>query len=137
MEPALATARRFAGKEDRRIYTYHLTRRSPGAIASNELVKHTTDIRYVFGNLLDTTSEDDEAPYHDQNDRTVSDLMQNAWASFSRDGVPVSPDGVEWPRYDIGKPMTAWVGDEVEIRPALETELMRMINGARANKSRE
>ena len=48
-EPALASAKRFA-KLGRRFYYYHFARAAPGAIVNGDLVRHSAEIRYVFGN---------------------------------------------------------------------------------------
>ena len=130
-EPARESLRKFSAL-GRRLYHYHFNRRSPGSVASNELAKHTTDIRYVFGNL---TTDDDEG-FYNQTDETTSESMQNAWLSFARDGIPKSnsPTGeFEWPRYDLSNPLTTWIGDEgLEVRPFPMTELMSFINSHRS-----
>lgn len=133
-EPALESLRKFSAL-GLRLYHYHFNRRSPGSIASNELAKHTTDIRYVFGNL---TAETDEK-YYNQTDVILSEALQEAWLSFARDGVPKSNSGIgeiEWPRYDLLKPLTTWIGDEgIEVRPFPMTELMLFISSHRSKQS--
>jgi para-nitrobenzyl esterase len=123
-EPALATVRRFAAL-NRRFYYYHFNRRAPGAIATRDLVKHSAEIRYVFGTLTDNG-------YYDDQDRSVSALMQAAWISFARDGVPASPSGCAWPRYVAGAPQAAWIEDSVSVRDFPVTELMRIVNSIRS-----
>lgn len=129
-EPALESLRRLSAL-GRRVYHYHFNRCSPGAVASNELAKHTADIRYVFGNL---TADANEA-YYNQGDETLSDAMQEAWLSFARDATPRSPSStgeLEWPRYDPSEPLTTWIGDEgIEVHPFRVTKLMSFINSHR------
>lgn len=122
-EPALETVRKFAAA-GRRLYCYHFARVSPGAAATQDLVKHTAEIRYVFGNL----TEDDA---YDIADRHVSDLVQNAWIAFARDGVPESPRGVAWPRYDAGTPAAAYIEDTVAIRPSPVPGIVAELNFVR------
>jgi len=122
-EPALETVHRFA-RMGRRFYYYHFARLSPGAIATNELAKHSAEIRYVFGNLTDDGA-------YDTTDRLVSDLMQQAWVSFAASGVPESPAGVGWPAYDPAQPLCAWIDDAVSVRPFPVTDIMRTLNKLR------
>jgi para-nitrobenzyl esterase len=122
-EPALATVRRFAAL-DRRFYYYHFNRLAPGAIATRELVMHSAELRYVFGTLTDDG-------YYDDADRRVSQLLQQAWVSFARDGVPVSPAGLTWPRYQSGAPQAAWIDEAVSVREFPVTELMRIVHSLR------
>jgi len=89
------------------------------------LAKHTAEIRYVFGNLTDGGA-------YDEVDRRVSELVQDAWISFARDGVPESPRGVVWPRYTAVAPLAAYIEDAVTIRPFPVTKIMAEINELRA-----
>ena len=91
IEPARATLNKLAALS-RPVYGYFFKRHSPGAIASNELAKHTAEIRYVFGNLVPQEA-------YDATDRRLSKEMQQAWVEFARDGVPKNADGIEWPRF--------------------------------------
>lgn len=88
------------------------------------MAKHTAEIRYVFSTL-----SDDE--YYDNLDHAVSELVQNAWISFARSGIPASYDGHEWPPYDTSDPKMAWIEDDVDIRPFAATELMLAVNKLR------
>jgi para-nitrobenzyl esterase len=122
-EPALATVRRFAAL-DRRFYYYHFKRLAPGAIATRELVMHSAELRYVFGTLTDDG-------YYDDVDRGVSQLLQDAWVSFARDGVPLSPAGLAWPRYQSGAPQAALIDQTVTVGEFPVTELMSIVNSLR------
>jgi len=123
-EPAFATVRRFAAL-GRRFYYYHFNRCPPGAIATNELAKHTAEIRYVFGNL---TNDD----YYDDVDRAISGVMQHAWISFARDGVPTTPEGLQWPRYDAVAPLVAAIENGVAFGPFPVSDLILAINTLRS-----
>jgi para-nitrobenzyl esterase len=122
-EPALATIRRFAAF-GRRLYYYHFKRCPPGAIATNELVKHTAEIRYVFGNLTNDG-------YYDAVDDGVSDLMQQAWVSFARDGVPATSGATQWPYYDPANPLAAAIEDGMTVVPFPISDLTAAINRLR------
>jgi para-nitrobenzyl esterase len=119
IEPALATAKRFAAI-GRRFHYYHFARASPGARASNELVKHSAELRYVFGTLTQDGA-------YDATDATISGEMMSAWTAFARDGNPRRPDGSAWPRY----PEMTFVADRVETRPFAVSPLTAIIHSLR------
>ncbi len=123
LEPMLETVRKFAAS-DRRFYCYHFARAAPGAIATNELAKHTAEIRYIFGTLADRA-------YYDSTDQRLAAIMQYAWLSFARTGVPNTPGGAAWPRYDAADPRMAWIEDGIAIRDFPVTPLMTAINKLR------
>jgi para-nitrobenzyl esterase len=122
-EPALETARKFATL-GRTLFYYHFNRLSPGAIATRDLAKHSAEIRYVFGNLTDDGA-------YDEVDRQVSDLVQSAWISFARNGVPESSAGTIWPRYRLSAPHVAWIEDTISVRAFPVTEVMSALNSLR------
>lgn len=121
-EPALASAKRFAAL-GRRFYYYHFARAAPGAIANGDLVRHSAEIRYVFGNLTDDG-------HYDAVDRGISDEMQRAWVAFARDGVPRSRGGA-WPAYADPEPRMTWIGDTVETRPFSVAEVTAIVHSLR------
>lgn len=121
-EPALQTARHFAAR-GRQVYCYHFARRSPGAIATEALAQHTSEIPYVFGHL------DDDG--HDTVDRVVSEHMQQAWISFARDGVPQSPAGSAWPAFDELRPDCTWIEDGIDTRRFPMNDVMRVLDRLR------
>ena len=53
---------------------YQFDRVSPRGRRARELAKHTSDIRYIFGNL-------EPANDYDQTDRADSNAMQSAWTA--------------------------------------------------------
>lgn len=69
-EPSYATVKRFE-KLERNVYYYHFARVSPGGNRTKELAKHTSEIRYIFGNL-----EPNEA--YDERDTNISKELQHA-----------------------------------------------------------
>lgn len=123
-EPAYETAYRFA-RSGRPVYYYTFGRISPGAAQSQELAKHTAEIRYVFGTL---TADG----YYDERDRQLSDQIQAAWIAFAIAGVPRGPEGAVWPRFDTAAPKMTVIGDVIEARQFTPTELTRIVNSGRA-----
>jgi para-nitrobenzyl esterase len=125
LEPALETLHRFE-RQGRSVCYYHFARLSPGGRASNELVKHSSEIRYIFGTLTGDGAYDDV-------DRSVAHAMQEAWLSFAKAGAPRSGE-LAWPRYRSPDPLHAWIGDAVEIRPYSPSPLLLAINALRTTK---
>jgi para-nitrobenzyl esterase len=121
VEPALAALQRFS-RLGHPVYYYQFDRVSPGGRRTNELAKHTSDIRYIFGNL-------DPAGDYDQTDRTVADAMQSAWTTFARAGVPGSPS--VWPQYDPSAPKLSLIADTVQASTLTATQLTDIIAAQR------
>jgi para-nitrobenzyl esterase len=128
-EPALAALERF-DRMDRRVYVYHFARVSPGGHQTGELVKHTSEIRYVFGNLA-------PADAYDATDVAISQAMQDAWIAFARTGVPHNSDGSPWPAYDRAAPSFTLIRDEVVSRPFVVDELTAIISSLRAGNDQD
>jgi para-nitrobenzyl esterase len=122
-EPALATLERF-DRLGRHVYAYHFARVSPGGRRTNELAKHTAEIRYVFGNLVPTDA-------YDTVDVAISQAMQDAWIAFARTGEPCNADGSLWPRYESTVPFLIWIENEMTSRPFVTDELTAMIHSLR------
>jgi para-nitrobenzyl esterase len=121
IEPSLVALQRFSHL-GHPAYYYHFDRVSPGGHRTSELAKHTSDIRYVFGNL-------DPADDYDQTDQAVSDAMQSAWTEFARTGVPAS--GFTWPRFDPSAPKLTFIGDTAQTRSMATTKLTEIIAAQR------
>lgn len=117
-EPALATLKRFASI-GRTVYPFRFTRVSPGAAASGDLAKHTSEIRYIFGNL---------EPAEDYNaiDARLSEDMQEAWTTFALTGVPET-HGQAWPGYRPDDPEITVLGNEVTTKPLVVAPLTTLI----------
>jgi para-nitrobenzyl esterase len=124
-EPAWETARRFASMNGR-VYSYHFSRVAPGALVSGDLAKHTSEIRYVFGNL----SEDG---YYDDADRTLSSQIQDAWISFAKIGVPHASE--TWPQFDLNHPESTSIANVIGRAPFERTTLMQILNTLRARET--
>lgn len=122
-EPASETARKFA-ELGRHVYCYHFNRRAPGSITSQDLAKHTSEIRYVFGNL---TSDG----YYDAVDEALSAEIQESWISFARDGIPRRKDGSAWPTYRDDDRQLSCIDTDIRTRPYELSELARTINSIR------
>jgi para-nitrobenzyl esterase len=122
-EPALATTQRFH-EMGRNFFYYHFARVSPGARDNDDLARHTSEIRYIFGNLT-------EDGFYDETDAAISDALQNAWVEFARTGVPHSPDGSAWPLFAGPTPQYTWIGDALETRPFEISELTTIVHSLR------
>lgn len=109
---------------NRRFYRYNFTRVSPRARITRNLARHTSEIRYVFGNLAPVGD-------YDETDRVIADAMQSAWTTFARTGVPQSPDGMAWPAFDAHAPQYMSIEDGLLPRPYAASELTRAIASMR------
>ena len=123
IEPALATIERFANA-GRRFHYYHFARISPGARQSQDLAKHSVEIRYVFGNLLPGDA-------YDEVDQAVSRGIQEAWVEFARTGTPRSPNGEAWPVYDNAAPRFVWIENDFSVRPFAVDDLTQIVHSLR------
>jgi para-nitrobenzyl esterase len=126
-EPAMATMHLLAEK-GRPLFYYHFRRLAPGAARTQELVRHTAELRYVFG----TYSADG---FYDATDHRIGDAMQDSWVAFARDGVPAS-GGAHWPRYDAKTPTAAIISDTIVPGAFPVTALMRLFNSMRGRDQR-
>jgi para-nitrobenzyl esterase len=122
-EPVYASMCRFAA-ERRRIFYFEFARASPGAIASNRLVYHTSEIPYVFANLSD------DGTYNDV-DRRVSRDIQVAFVEFAKTGKPQGTSGLPWPMFDPAQPKKVVITDSVAIAPYQKDALLSTINSMR------
>lgn len=123
-EPAFATAKRLQAG-GRPVHCYHFNRVAPGAAHSNELAKHTCEIRYVFGNLTDDG-------HYDAVDRQLSEALQDAWIAFATTGVPLLAATGPWPRFEADAPRRAHVGDGIDIRRFALNDLASTLHDLRA-----
>lgn len=87
------------------VYLYRFSRTAPGAVANNERAKHTSEIRYVFGNL-------ENSDFYEQADYSLAEEMQTAWIEFASKGVPLCRD-YTWPKYQMQKPAMTDITDEM------------------------
>ena len=119
IEPALATAERFSAL-GRHFHYYHFARVSPEARRTNELVKHSAELRYLFGTLTDDGA-------YDETDRSISGALMNAWVAFARDGVPLHQDRAPWAEY----PQMTFIRDTIETVPFAADKLTALIHSLR------
>jgi para-nitrobenzyl esterase len=122
-EPLHESTQRFMGL-NRTFYCYDFARVSPGERRSRLLAQHTSEIRYLFGNL--TTDGQ-----YDETDRKIAEELQSAWTSFARTGVPRSTDGAAWPALEAAAPRYMTIGDELSRRPYASSDMVRLVASLR------
>jgi para-nitrobenzyl esterase len=115
-EPLHQTAGRFAAL-NRTFYCYNFARASPGARHSRTLAQHTSEIRYVFGNL----TADGQ---YDETDRNIAEALQSAWTTFARTGAPQSTGGAVWPAFEASAPKYMAIDDGLLCHPYTPSELV-------------
>lgn len=125
-EPAIESAARLE-RAGHAVYFFAFDRVSPGAAVSQELAMHTSEIRYVFGNL--TVSG------YDETDRTISKQMRAAWVAFATSGVPRTVDGTPWPRFGSKTAKLSLIDSTVESQPLVASELTLALNSLRPDGS--
>lgn len=91
---------------------------------NNELAKHTTEIKYIFGNL---TPEED----YDEIDKDISHKMQYAWSTFARYGVPKNLYYSNWCHYDNHNPYYTLINNRIQTKPLEINQLIRYIQEIR------
>ncbi|CAB3793373.1 Carboxylesterase [Paraburkholderia caffeinitolerans] len=123
-EPAYETARRLS-QSGRRLFYYHFGRVAPGAAASQELAKHSGEIRYVFNNLT-------AGGYYDERDAQLAAHMQAAWVAFATTGIPASAADQPWPAFQSDNPQMTFIGNAIETRPFAVSKLIELLNSMRA-----
>ncbi len=122
-EPAYATLQHLA-LSGHTVFFYVFGRESPGARVTQELAKHTAEIRYVFGTL-----QPGEA--YDEVDRSISHSMQHAWTTFARTGVPAGEDGEPWPAYSPTSDLSTQIRNSVESGHLVVSRLVTIVSALR------
>lgn len=122
-EPVLASIERFKSA-GRQVYHYRFGRVSPAHRQSGELATHTSEIRYIFGNL-------EPADDYDGTDADVSAVMSAAWTSFARTGVPAMPGGAPWPQHEASGPRLVYIANTVEILPDTPSDITQILHTLR------
>ena len=122
-EPAYKTLQSLAGS-GHTVFFYVFGRQSPGARLTQELAKHTAEIRYIFGNLQPVEMYDDV-------DASIARTMQQAWIAFARTGVPSNEDGGPWAAYSSTTEMSTNIGEHVTSAPLFVSKLARVISTLR------
>lgn len=85
---------------------------------------HTLEIPFVFGNL-DTKDVAGGSIEVNENTKTLSKNMMEAWVAFARNGDPNHKGLPEWPRYDIEKRATMMLGIDPKVEYAPDDILRR------------
>ncbi|HEY3636350.1 MAG TPA: carboxylesterase family protein [Caldimonas sp.] len=93
---------------------------SPDARRSQLLSQHTSEIRYLFGNL--TTGGQCDAT-----DRKIVEELRSAWTTFARTGVPRSTDGAAWPAFEVPALRYMAISDELLRRAYAPSDTARLV----------
>lgn len=122
-EPSYATVNKFVelGYD---VYYYHFARVSPEHYRTKELAQHTSEIKYVFGNLQ-------PEEHYDDRDRIISKQLQHAWITFGKKGVPQNEDGTSWACYNRDEPYINHIKDTVYSEPLKLNPLTEIIHSLR------
>ncbi|MBE5673277.1 carboxylesterase family protein [Staphylococcus sp. SS35] len=91
---------------------------------NNELAKHTSEIKYIFGNL---TPEED----YDEIDKEISYKMQYAWSTFAKYGVPKNIDHFNWCYYDKNNSYYTLINNRIQTKPVEINQLTGYIQEIR------
>ena len=89
--PTVLTARAVSKVTD--VYMYQFSRVGPSSRSAWGGAAHTTEVPYVFDNTTGGTSQ------FDDDDRTVSRAMADAWVQFAKAGNPNGVGLPQWPAY--------------------------------------
>jgi para-nitrobenzyl esterase len=106
------------------VYVYHFEQTSP----YNPVATHTTDVPYVFGNLLPKGTVSASAQ-----DIAVSETMQSYWTNFARTANPNGGGLPVWPRYVGTSSQTMQIGQVVEAAQEEGTERFLLLNRFRTD----
>jgi len=125
-EPAFATACMVSAINPR-LYKYRFDRVSPGMGKSNELAKHTAEIKYVFGNMHPSDCYGDI-------DMSLSTFMQDAWIAFARTGTPHGMNGEPWPAYTAESELSLVIDAFPHTCPISVDPIVRLVHLLRAER---
>lgn len=98
-----------------RVYGYHFDYLTELMERQGFGVRHIIETNFVFGHHLYEAGADNEAG------RELSECMNDAWAGFIKNGVPVTVKGneaLQWPLYDTEKRMVMRFDEKLSAGPA-------------------
>jgi len=124
------------------VWLYHFTLVPPTQMGEWLGSRHAAEITYVFGNLLDQSSQPAGSPPNPMNvddwtdvDRQASAAMMNAWTQFAAPGNPKGDGLVQWPECD-GADQHLTFGDPVEVGTGLHTAGVELYDAYQTERRR-
>lgn len=98
-------------------YLYLFDHGYPAADAAGYHAHHASELPYMFGTLANTPPLWPKIP-DTATEQSLSDAMLDYWASFARDGKPVSPHAAAWPAFGATRKYMLF-GEKPEVKDEL------------------
>jgi len=119
-------------------WLYHFTRVPPTSRAAVLGSHHTSEIRYVFGNLTgpgtytQPLAAEGEEP--SDVDKRISDTMMSYWVQFAKTGNPNVEGQPVWPEYEPATDTYLEIGEEMRTGTGLHQPGFELFNAVEAWK---
>jgi para-nitrobenzyl esterase len=103
-------------------YLYLFTKQTPFGTASGLGVYHSSELPFVFGNLIARSG-------NTPSDRALSDLMMGYWVGFAKTSTPSVAGAPEWPRFSRSDDAFLELGEHTQPGTALHSTQCNTILG--------
>jgi len=100
-------------QQGQRIYAYLYEHPYPGPARARWGTFHTSEVPYVFGDLIDR--------HFTAADQRISMQLSSYWLRFMRQGAPAAPGSAAWPAVAAGIDQVMGLGDRPGLRMAVST----------------
>jgi para-nitrobenzyl esterase len=109
----------------REVYVYHFDYVDPDIAATGLGVIHGSELKFIFNNLIDADTWNDEA-------KSIASEMQTAWLNFIKYGNPnplnVPSEKQLWQKYDPASPHEMHISEESKMQPVAGWDDVVFIN---------